>query len=93
MLRKIAVALLAASVIAAPAFARTGTAGSAGKPAAVGATVAAPKAAAPAKVVRHVKKTKRHRRTAHVRHFHGGKAGVSHLSTGPATVGKRGART
>lgn len=92
MLRKIAVALIAASVISAPAFARTGSV--AAKPATIGATAVPAKAAAPVKFVRHIKKHKRHRHVVHVRHIKGGKFVASKTLPGaPALNAKRHAGT
>ncbi|MGZ5835337.1 MAG: hypothetical protein ACXWJ5_03940 [Xanthobacteraceae bacterium] len=92
MLRKIAVALIAATVIAAPALARTGSV--AAKPATIGATAMPAKATAPVKFVRHIKKHKRHRHVVHVRHIKGGKVVAAKTMSGaPALSAKRHART
>jgi hypothetical protein len=84
MVRTFAIALLAASVFTAPAFARSDS------HARTRTTITTPAQVVPVRHVVHFKKHKRyHHRYTHVRHFHAGKA----VSSAPAIAyGKRGAR-
>jgi hypothetical protein len=78
MLKKLAVALVAASVFAAPVLAQTGSTGTqvpAAKPAAA-APAAPSKVAAPATSVKHVVKKSRHTRKQVRRTGHGKVAGI-----------------
>ncbi len=90
MLKKLAVALIAASVFAAPALAKTTSQAPVAKPAATATT----KIAAPVKSVKHVKKSRhtgkqvrnfRHGKAAHL----SGKARTAIKSTGHVVKGPR----
>jgi hypothetical protein len=100
MLKKIAVALVAASVFAAPVLAQTGSTGAqapAAKPAAA-APAAPSKVTAPTKSVRHVKKV-RHTGKQVRRGIHGKVAGVhgkhhtGHGLKGTRIVAQKGAQS
>lgn len=99
MLRNIAIGLLAASVVAAPALAGSGSNPARTRaPAAIAAPAAPAKVVAPVRVVKHIKKHKRHRHVASVRghsRVHAGHVKVGRAMTAaPAIVHvRKGART
>ncbi len=80
MLRKLAVALLAATIVTAPALAR-GTAAPAATPAKIAVAAGPAKAITTVKAVKHVKKNKRHTR----RHANG----VKHVNRGAVHAGAK----
>jgi len=86
MLKHVAAALIAASVIVAPAFARTASAPA--KPVATAPAISA-KAAVPTKSVKHVKKSKRHAMKVRSKH---GKSARAHVAKTVGQTGKTGVR-